>query len=206
MEQTKKGFFTIPNIISLARIAMIPLFLWAFLDGFRILALVIVILSGVSDKLDGVVARKFDMVSDTGKWLDPMADKFTQLALCILMFVLFLSAGEPWARFVAWVFMGYVGKEVFMLLFALSMLIMKKRPAAAEIWGKIATVVFYVVMSLLILAGPDGVGILAHYFGEHVALPPLAVQVLAVLTLVLTVVAFLSYIPDTYRKVVKGEE
>jgi len=99
--------------------------------------------------------------------------------------------------------MGYVGKEIFMLLFALSMLIMKKRPAAAEIWGKIATVVFYVVMSLLILAGPE-VGILHQYLNW--SMPVFAVQVLAVIALVLTVVAFLSYIPDTYRKVVKGEE
>ena len=205
MEQTKQSFFTIPNIISLARIAMIPLFLWAFLADFKILALIVVILSGVSDKLDGVVARKFNMISETGKWLDPMADKFTQLALCILIFVLFFRAEDPAMRFVAWVFMGYVGKEIFMLLFALSMLIMKKRPAAAEIWGKIATVVFYVVMSLLILAGPE-VGILAHYFGAHVAMPAIMVQILAVLTLALTVIAFLSYIPDTYRKVVKGEE
>jgi len=106
-------------------------------------------------------------------------------------------------RFVAWVFMGYVGKEVFMLLFALSMLIMNKRPAAAEIWGKLATVVFYVVMSVLILAGPE-VGILYRYVDW--ALPSFVVSILAALALVLTVVAFLSYIPDTYRKVVKGEE
>ena len=203
MEQTKKRFFTVPNIISLARIAMIPLFIWAFLADFKILALIVVILSGVSDKLDGVVARKYNMISETGKWLDPMADKFTQLALCILIFVLFFRAEDPAIRFIAWVFMGYVGKEIFMLLFALSMLIMKKRPAAAEIWGKIATVVFYVVMSLLILAGPE-VGILHQYLNW--SMPVFAVQVLAVIALVLTVVAFLSYIPDTYRKVVKGEE
>ena len=201
---SKPKFFTVPNIISLVRIAMIPIFVWAFFAGFEILALIVVILSGVSDKLDGVIARKFNMVSDTGKWLDPMADKFTQLALCIMMFVLFFSAELPAMRFVAWVFMAYVGKEVFMLLFALTMLAMGKRPAAAEIWGKLATVVFYVVMSLLILAGPE-IGILAKYIGENIALPVVVVQILAVITLALTVIAFLSYIPDTYRKVVKGE-
>ena len=203
VEQTKPKFFTVPNIISLVRIAMIPIVIWAFVADQLIVALVFVILSGVSDKLDGVIARKYNMISETGKWLDPMADKFTQLALCVLVFVLFYRAEDPAMRFVAWVFMGYVGKEVFMLLFALSMLIMKKRPAAAEIWGKLATVVFYVVMSILILAGPD-VSILYQYVGW--ALPSVVVSVLAVLTLVMTVIAFLSYIPDTYRKVVKGEE
>jgi len=207
MEQQKQlpKFFTIPNIISLARIAMIPFFIWAFLAEYLITALIIVIVSGISDKADGVIARKYNMISDTGKWLDPLADKLTQVALCIVMFVVFFASNEPWARFVAWVFMGYVGKEVFMLLFALSMLMMKKVPAAAEIWGKIATLIFYIVMGVLIFAGPE-IGILAHYFGEHVALPPLVVQILAALTLVMTIIAFLSYIPDTYRKIMKSEK
>ena len=90
-----------------------------------------------------------------------------------------------------------------MLLFALFMLIIGKRPAAAEIWGKAATVVFYVVMAILLLAGPE-VGVLEKYFPWAV-LPPIVVQVLVVATLVLTVMAFLSYIPDTYRKLFDKE-
>jgi len=200
-----KAFFTIPNLISIARILMIPFIVWTWLlNDFRVAALLIVIASGVTDKLDGYFARKFNQVSESGKMLDPVADKLTQMTLCVLMFIALSDTEQAWARFVAWVFVGYIAKEIFMLLFALTMLILKKRPAAAEFWGKLATVVFYVVMCLFILAAPE-IGILAHHF-NGLAMPEMAANVLAVITLVLTIVAFLSYIPDTYRKVIKGEE
>ena len=201
-----KKFFTIPNIISIFRVLLIPAFIWAFLTGRDILALVLVIVSGVSDKLDGTIARRYNMVSDAGKWLDPMADKFTQVALALVLFLRFHGAeGDPWMKAFSWVFLGFIGKEVFMLAFALFMLLIGKRPAAAEIWGKAATVVFYVVMGVLLLAGPE-VGVLARYAPQAV-LPPIAVQILVVATLVLTVMAFLGYIPDTYRKLFKeGKE
>jgi len=200
-----KKFFTIPNIISIFRVLLIPAFIWAFLTGRDILALVLVIVSGVSDKLDGTIARRYNMVSDAGKWLDPMADKFTQVALALVLFLRFHASADAWMQAFSWVFLGFIGKEVFMLLFALFMLLIGKRPSAAEIWGKAATVVFYVVMGILLLAGPE-VGVLARYAPQAV-LPPLAVQILVVATLVLTVMAFLSYIPDTYRKLFKeGKE
>jgi cardiolipin synthase len=199
-----KKFLTIPNIISLVRIALIPLFVWAFLTGRDILALALVVLSGISDKLDGVIARKFNQISETGKWLDPLADKLTQVALAALMFYRFFISGDPLIRSFAWVFLLFIGKEVIMLLFALFMLITGKRPAAAEIWGKVATVVFYVVMSLLLLAGPE-VGLLARY-SPGLVLPRAVVQGLVFLSLAAAIVSFLCYIPDTYRKLIKGRK
>jgi len=205
MEQSSKKFFTIPNMISLARVVMIPFIAWTFLTGYEITALILVIISGISDKLDGTIARKYNMISETGKWLDPMADKFTQMALALIMFILFYRSENAMMRFTAWVFIGFIIKEVVMLLFALTMLLMGKRPIAAEIWGKVATVVFYVVMGLFLFAGPS-IGILAKYFGEHIALPPVVVTVLVTLNLILMIIAFLSYIPDTYRKLIKKED
>ncbi|MDR2686837.1 MAG: CDP-alcohol phosphatidyltransferase family protein [Oscillospiraceae bacterium] len=200
-----KKFLTIPNVISIVRIAMIPAFVWAFMTGRDILALALVVVSGVSDKLDGAIARRFNMVSEAGKWLDPMADKFTQVALALILFLRFHASADAWMRAFSWVFLGFIGKEVFMLLFALFMLIIGKRPGAAEIWGKAATVVFYVVMGVLLFAGPE-VGVLPRYIPEAV-LPRLAVQILVVGALVVTVMAFLGYIPDTYRKLFKeGKE
>jgi len=198
MTDSLKKFFTIPNIISLVRIALIPLFVWAFLVGRDILALVIVVLSGVSDKLDGTIARRFNMVSDVGKMLDPVADKLTQMTLAVLMFIKFHASENVRMQAFAWVFLGFIAKEVLHLLFALLMLLLGRRPGAAEIWGKAATVVFYVVMILLFLAGPE-VGVLAKWF----ELPPLAVQILVVLALLMAIAAFLGYIPDTYRKLFK---
>jgi len=201
MTSTLKKVFTIPNIISLVRVALIPMFCWAFLTGRDVLALVLVFLSGVSDKLDGTIARRCNMVSDLGKLLDPVADKLTQMALAVLMFIRFYGSSDIWMQRFAWVFLLFIAKEVLMLLFALVVLLMGKRPVAAEIWGKAATVVFYVVMLLLFLAGPD-VGVFAQWW----SFPPIVVQVLVVLNLLLTFAAFASYFPDTARQILNKEK
>jgi len=204
MLNAAKKIFTIPNAISIFRILLIPVFAWAYLRGRMLLALVIVALSGLSDKLDGTIARRTNTVSDLGKMLDPVADKLTQMTLAVLMFIRFHAAdpvANPWMRAFSWVFLLFIGKEVLMLLFALVVLLMHKRPVAAEIWGKAATAAFYVVMILLFLAGPE-VGVLAHWF----TLPPLAVQILVILNLVLTFVAFFSYFPDTARQILNKEK
>jgi cardiolipin synthase len=198
MANTLKKVFTIPNIISFVRILLIPVFAWAYLREHMILALVLVVISGISDKLGGTLARRMHQVSDLGKMLDPVADKLTQMTLAVLMFIKFLGSENPWMRVFAWVFLGFIAKEVLMLIFAGIMLLLGKRPGAAEIWGKAATVAFYVVMILLFLAGPE-VGVLAKWF----ELPQLAVQILVILNLVLAFVAFFSYFPDTYRKLFK---
>ncbi|MDR2753173.1 MAG: CDP-alcohol phosphatidyltransferase family protein [Oscillospiraceae bacterium] len=206
-EQSKNGnrVFTIPNVISVVRILIIPLFVWAYMTpGHMVLALVLVALSGLSDKLDGTIARRTHQVSDLGKILDPTADKLTQVTLAVLMFLKFRgadAASNPWMHAFAWVFLLFIAKEVIMLAFAGLMLLLKKRPAAAEFWGKAATAVFYSVMVLLFLAGPE-VGVLAKWW----SLPALAVQILVVLNLVLTFVAFFSYFPDTYRKLFGKEK
>jgi len=201
MTEKLKKIFTIPNIMSIVRILLIPAFCWAFLSGRDILALVLVVISGVTDKLDGTIARRYNMVSDLGKLLDPTADKLTQMALAVLMFIRFHGSVDIWMRRFAWVFLLFIAKEVLMLLFALVVLLMGKRPVAAEIWGKAATAVFYVVMVLLFLAGPD-VGVFAQWW----SFPPLAVQILVVLNLLLTFAAFFSYFPDTARQILNKEK
>lgn len=189
-----KKILTIPNLISVIRILMIPFIIWAFLENQMIVVLILVALSGISDKIDGTIARKMNQVSDIGKMLDPVADKLTQVVLSVLMFVQFRSSADPWMQAFAWVFLLFIAKEVVMMLFALFMLIIGKRPGAAEVWGKAATVVFYVVMVLLFLAGPE-IGV----FSETFTLPQLAVQIMVILSVILTFVAFFSYFPSTYR-------
>ena len=78
----EKRIVTIPNILSVLRIAIIPLIVWSYV-GIKLPALtaVLVILSGITDVVDGFIARRFNMISDVGKALDPIADKLTQIAL-----------------------------------------------------------------------------------------------------------------------------
>ena len=85
----KKDLFTIPNFLSLFRLALIPVYLAIYgrATGPRdyFLAGAILALSCLTDLIDGQIARHFNMVSNVGKILDPVADKFTQLALTICL-------------------------------------------------------------------------------------------------------------------------
>ena len=77
-----KKIITIPNILSFVRLCLIPLIVWlyCFKKDYFLTTLVLVI-SGISDVADGIIARHFDMVSDFGKAFDPVADKLTQFSM-----------------------------------------------------------------------------------------------------------------------------
>ena len=86
---SRKEIFSIPNLMGYFRILMIPVFSWMYLtastreDVYR--AAAVVFISSVTDLLDGWVARRFHMVTELGKFVDPLADKLTHgaLALCL---------------------------------------------------------------------------------------------------------------------------
>ncbi|MBQ0083346.1 MAG: CDP-alcohol phosphatidyltransferase family protein, partial [Clostridiales bacterium] len=79
---TKKDIFTIPNVLSCIRILLVPVILWLYcgLKNYN-LALIVIIISALTDIIDGKIARKFNMISDLGKFIDPVADKLTQAAM-----------------------------------------------------------------------------------------------------------------------------
>ena len=84
---TRDQIFTIPNLLSFFRILLIPVIIRLYVyHGALELTAAVIILSGLTDILDGFIARKFGMVSDFGKALDPLADKLTQIAVlfCLL--------------------------------------------------------------------------------------------------------------------------
>lgn len=78
--------FTIPNILSFFRLALIPIIVWlyCFEEKFAQSALII-ILSGITDIVDGFIARRFNMISNFGKFIDPFADKMTQFVLMVCL-------------------------------------------------------------------------------------------------------------------------
>lgn len=86
MEQTnspyKNKILTIPNLLSFFRMCLIPLIIWQYVyKDNHITALCLLALSGMTDIADGIIARKFNMVSDFGKAFDPIADKLTQISV-----------------------------------------------------------------------------------------------------------------------------
>ena len=81
-EGYKHKIITIPNILSLFRLLLIPVIMWLYIvKEDPVLTTVILVFSGITDIVDGIVARKCHMVSDFGKAFDPVADKLTQIAM-----------------------------------------------------------------------------------------------------------------------------
>ncbi len=83
--QDRKQIWSIPNFISLFRLLLIPLMVALYWKGRALAALIVFGVSAASDIADGQIARRFDMVTDLGKMLDPLADKLTQgaAAICV---------------------------------------------------------------------------------------------------------------------------
>lgn len=141
--QIRAEAFSIPNILSYFRLLLIPLFIVLYVQEDFTEALITLAASGLSDILDGRIARKYDMVTDLGKVLDPVADKLTQCAmmLCVAM------------RYPAmWLLLGlHVVKELIMLV--MGWYVLKRTDTVnSAIWaGKLCTGVIYAVMMLHVI-------------------------------------------------------
>jgi cardiolipin synthase (CMP-forming) len=81
------GPWTVPNFVTIARLAILPFFLIAVSDGRHALALVLFLVGAVSDGLDGYLARRFSMSSTLGAYLDPLADKLLLMSSYFVMSV-----------------------------------------------------------------------------------------------------------------------
>ena len=143
----KKEIFTIPNLLSLFRLALIPVYMNIYLnakgpDDYT-LAGVILAVSCFTDLLDGKIARKFNMISNLGKVLDPLCDKLTQLALIICLS----------ARYVALKYLlpFFLVKEFWQLFAMIGNLRKGKALDGALMSGKVSTTVLFSTLVLMVL-------------------------------------------------------
>lgn len=143
----KKEVFTIPNILSMFRLALIPVYSTIYLNATEIwdyyTAGGILAVSCLTDLIDGKIARHFNMISNLGKFLDPLADKVTQLTLTIC-----LSIRYPVLRFVLTLFLV---KELSQGFTALYYFRKGKMLPGALMAGKICTTVLFVSLTALVL-------------------------------------------------------
>lgn len=197
MKDLFKGCWTIPNLLSVIRILLIPVFAYLFYNDEKIWAVAILALSGLTDTMDGQIARKFNQISALGKVLDPVADKLTQITIAVMLFIDFKTAANPIINALGWVFLVFLIKEGVMIVGGLIMLLLNIRPGAAEFWGKAATLVFYVGMVIIIAVGPE-VGALNDIVGFQ--LPNVVTGIIVVLCAIMTIAAFASYMPETFRQ------
>ena len=132
---------TIPNLMSFFRLCLIPVFIWLYcFKGNYLWTGIVLILSGITDMLDGFVARHFHMVSDLGKMLDPVADKLTQVSMLFCLVTRFPLMTVPIVlMFIKEIFMGITGL----------MVIRKTGSVFGADWhGKVSTCLLYAMMIL----------------------------------------------------------
>lgn len=199
LQEIFKGCLTIPNLISVIRICLIPVIAVLYYNNYIWWTVFVIFISGVSDAVDGKIARKFNQVSALGKMLDPVADKFTIFALAIVLFLKFKEADSQSMQAFAWVFLLFIIKDVIMILGAVVLIALGTKPVAAEIWGKLATFAFYAVMVVIIGFGPE-VGAISMYYPQY-TIPETLMFILVIIAVILTFMAFFSYLPGAFRQI-----
>lgn len=130
----------IPNLLSIFRLVLVPVFTYEFLanDNF-VLAGVLLLVSGITDCLDGWIARKFNMITNLGKILDPLADKLTQIVTVLCLAIKGLH--------MMWILLAVlVIKDLIMLIGGITIYRKKEFVVSSNWYGKIATIVFYVAV------------------------------------------------------------
>ena len=172
----------IPNILSGIRICMVPLFVYLFFEHYgRIyLSLLIFLLAGATDIIDGYLARRNNWTSNLGKLLDPLADKLME---CAVLVCFALRSIIPWQ--LAFIFMI---KELFMVCGAIVVLKKIKVTVKSKWYGKITTGVFYAIVFAVFAARVFDIGVNAATAG-----------ILFALALILTLVSMILYIIDTLK-------
>ena len=135
-------FKHIPNILTILRFFIIPFIIYYLIGDNYIAAFILLTLSGLTDVLDGAIARKFNFITNFGKLIDPLADKVTQLSLlCTLVFKGIIPL---------WILVIVLLKEAFMVCGA-SFLYGRDLVVSSKWYGKVATVLFYLAIAVSLL-------------------------------------------------------
>ena len=134
---------TVPNALSALRIVLVPVFLVLVLAELDLAALIVIIVSSVSDFLDGIIARRFGQITKLGQLLDPAADR-----LFIFAAVIALAVREvvPW-----WVVAVIVGRDVFLAILGLVLAQHGYGPLPVHHLGKVATFALFYALPILVL-------------------------------------------------------
>ena len=142
----EEEWLTIPNILSYIRILLIPVIVILFANGYNIWTLVVVVISTLTDIADGFIARRFNMITDFGKFIDPVADKATQLTIFICLITKFPLMLLP--------FCVLLVKELGSLLLRLAVYRKNNIVEGAHWHGKMSTTIVILII-VLHLAWPE---------------------------------------------------
>ena len=138
-QSIRKQILTIPNLLSFLRLCMIPLIIWLYCTQKNYaLTAVVLVLSGLTDMVDGYIARRFNMVTDLGKALDPVADKLTQASVMFCLLSRFRMMLVP--------LLLLIFKEVCNGVISLVVIKKTGKVCGADWHGKVCTWLLYAMM------------------------------------------------------------
>lgn len=139
--------WTSPNVLSMLRVVVVPVFLWLILSGQDGWAVVVLTLSGVSDYFDGKIARKYHLVSRVGQLLDPLADR---------LYILSTLFGLAWRDIIPWWLVAIlVSREVFGTALVIVVRHYGYRALPVHFVGKAATFDLLCAFPLILLGQGD---------------------------------------------------
>ena len=175
----KAEILTIPNILSLLRLLLIPIYVAIYLNAAEIwhyyMAAAVLAVSCLTDMVDGIIARQFNMITNLGKLLDPVADKATQFAMILCL------ASRFWMMYL--MIVVFVVKETFQLVACGLNLRHGKALDGALLSGKVCTTVLFATLILLVMVP---------------AMPELSGNLMIAIDTVFLLIAFGDYVMAYY--------
>lgn len=183
-------FKHVPNILTIIRFFLIPVIISYLLKGDYIASFIFLTISGLTDVLDGFIARKFNFITNFGKLIDPLADKATQISV---LSVLAIQNVIP-----LWILIVVVLKE-FAMIAGASFLYGKEFVVSSKWYGKLSTVLFYVAIVSSFFIRQFNTTLLNHPEYNMNALPAFD-QYLYYLALIATVFSLVMYFKAFYTQ------
>ena len=166
----------VPNALSIVRLLLLPVFAYLFLNDLVYWSFAVLVLSGLTDLLDGIIARRFNQITPLGKILDPLADKVTQVAVVICLALKY----QPIIPLAVICFL----KESAQGIGGWLLLRRGVKPQGARWYGKVSTFVFYGVMTAIVVF-PD--------------MPEVLRLILVLIVAMLMIFAFVRYFMEYLR-------
>ena len=171
----------VPNALTILRFLLIPIIIIACAQGQYIIAIIVLTISGLTDILDGTIARKYNLITDFGKLMDPLADKATQISL---LTTLFIKGVIP-----IWILAIVVLKE-FCMVSGASFLYGKELVVSSKWYGKLATVLFYIAMVISLFL--EQIGKTQRNLIKTIGLADKIIYYLAVITTIASLILYMK--------------
>lgn len=177
----------LPNLITVLRIIAVPITVWLIVEGYLMWAFWLFVAAGVSDALDGFIAKRFNMETELGKYLDPIADK-------ILLVTIFITLGVE-GHIASWLVILVVFRDFVIIAGAVLFETMTHSLTMKPLMVSKVNTVVQIVFAAVVMA----------YVGYGIELNGV-MDVLVIITAATTIVSGLAYAFDLFKRWAKVEE